>query len=233
MFGFGRKKSAMDRITSEMVYKLEDVNRRFPGVIPKRGDQVGTLALAIAMKVVFTFFDEDTFAKVLIQENSIEKDFPSSWTRTDALSRWYALGFICLTRCSMDSNWSDALTVSVGMQVYDATVEKMWILWSMPDAAKERVMAFMKTNIKSITSSLDAFVDGETRRAWFSRYAARIKGENPPWEIQRGGQSSAFEDLLSGGEVSADVNWNLALSAHCGALIKGIMMLATGADPIP
>jgi hypothetical protein len=82
-----------------MIYKLEEVNRRFPGVVPGRGVKVGNLALAIAMKIADYSMDKGTFEKVLIGEHAIEKEFPAGWGRADALARWYALGFICVTDC--------------------------------------------------------------------------------------------------------------------------------------
>jgi len=202
-------------------------------MIPGKRVRIGELSLAIAWKIALIFFDEDNFEKELIREHSIAKGFPPDWTRTDALSRWYSLGFICLTHCSKKSIWSEALTLGVGMQVYEAAVEKMWILWSMPEEVRVRVMEFMGTNIQSVTSSLNDVVDARTRTVWFRRYAARIKGENPPWEIQRGGQSSMLDELLSGGQVSTDLGLISHLSANFEALAEVILKLVTGAEPLP
>lgn len=232
MFGFGKKKTAMDRVTSETIYKLEDVNRRFPGAVPGRGIQVGKLALAIAAKTC-ACFNEGEFEKVLFQEPSIKEGFPRNWSRADALSRWYALGFICLTHCSMKSVWSNALTVDAGMQVYDASVEKMWILWSMSEEVRARLDSFMRSNIQNITRSLQTVVDAATRAEWFRRYAERIAGKNPPWEISGGWQSSVLEDSLRGDTVCTNLEFISDLSARFEVLAEGIMKLASGAEPLP
>jgi hypothetical protein len=125
------------------------------------------------------------------------------------------------------------LTLDVGTQVYDATVVELWILWSMPDTVKDKVMAFMGTNINGITRSLESVVDERTNAVWFRRYAARIKGGNPPWEIHSGGQSSVLGDLIAGETVSTDLALTAELSARYWVLAKDIKGLVSGAEPLP
>ncbi len=199
MFGFGRKKGATaPAISSEIalmrLQTLRELHGKYPGTIPGSGVKVADVGLELAKKVK-DHFSLNCFEKIFIPIFHIERGFPSGWSRADALSRWYALGLICLTHCSLTSIWNEALTLEVGNQVYDATVEEVWAFWSMPDVVRENVMLFMGSNIKSITSSLRTIVDERSEKLWFLRYSERlVKGGVSPWDISFGGQSDNWRD---------------------------------------
>lgn len=220
MFGFGWKtnKDAM-KPTSVMVEGYTAVKRKFPGVIPRSGTAIGDLAFEIAGDL------GNRFSKPAFERVRQGWAFSSAWTEFDALSRWYALGFICLMNCLQTSQWTEALTVEVGLKVHDAATELLWVLWSPPEAVREKVKAYMRENIKEITRSLDAFAIPASRRSWFINYAERIKGTNPPWDT-RGG---FFSQVLAGEQPSTDVLSGSLLMSHFGDARKSILDLVSGA----
>jgi len=184
MFGLGRKKDVdkSPNLTPGRVDRYFEICRNFPGIVPRSGAKVSDLAVSIA-KTITVSFNDVVFEDALLTRHSIEREFKAGWSRTDARSRWFSLGFICLTYCSLKSTWSEALTESVGNQVYDAAVEFLWLRSEVPDEVKKNVVLFMRANIQNITSSLNNDFE-EIRPLWFNRYAARLKGFSPPWTFQ-------------------------------------------------
>ena len=184
MFGFGRKHEAAANpgFTPERMEKALEIIGRFPGTVPKSGANVTDVGLAIG-KAIETCFNKIMFDDYLVKRFSVETRLAPGWSPDDALSRWYALGFICLTHCSMTKRWTEALPVEIGTQVYEASLEFLWLRFRMSEALRKRVSQFMQENIREITSSLASEVDGDLRRNWFNRYSRRICGYNPPWEV--------------------------------------------------
>ena len=89
--------------------------------------------------------------------------------------------------CLQNSQWTEALTLDVGLKVHDAATELLWVLWSPPEPVKEKVRTFMRENIKEITRSLDAFsIPASRRSTGLSIDAERIKGTNPTWDTRGG-----------------------------------------------
>ena len=220
MFGFGQKaKKEWLNPTAGMVESYRAIKTKFPGVIPRSGTAIGDLAFEIAGDLGKRF-STPAFERFLQSRN-----FSSGWTESDALSRWYALGFICLMNCLQTSQWTEALTLNVGLKVHDATTELLWVLWSPPEPLKEKVKAFMRENIKEITRSLDAFAIPTSRRNWFINYVERIKGANPPWDT-RGGFLS---QILDGEEPSTDVLSGNLLMSQFGDARKSVLDLVSGA----
>lgn len=220
MFGFGRK-AEKDRMkpTAAMVEGYSAVKMKFPGVIPRSGTAIGDLAFEIAGDL------SNRFSRATFERVRQGWAFSPGWTESDALSRWYALGFICLMNCLQNSQWTEALTLDAGLKVHDAATELLWVLWSPPEPVKEKVRTFMRENIKEITRSLDAFSIPASRRSWFINYAERIKGTNPTWDT-RGGFLS---QVLAGEQPSTDMlSGNLLMSCF-GDARKSILDLVSGA----
>ena len=220
MFGFGRKakKDGM-KPTAAMVEGYSAVKMKFPGVIPRSGTAIGDLAFEIAGDL------SNRFSKTAFEQVRQGWAFSPGWTEFDALSRWYALGFICLMNCLQTSQWTEALTLDVGLKVHDAATELLWVFWSPPEPVKEKVRAYMRENIKEITRSLDAFAIPASRRSWFINYAERIKGTSPPWDT-RGG---FFSQVLAGEPPSTDLLSGSLLMSHFGDARKSILDLVSGA----
>ncbi len=149
-------------------------------------------------------FDERVF-DILIKQHHIDKDFISGWSYQDSLSRWYALGTISLTRCLMSKTWNDALPSPFDLEVYDASLGLMWIMWRMPDAVRSKVDLFMRNNFQEIKNSFGSIVDAKTNAEWFRRYGDRLIGSNLPWEIRSGDTSAVAETLLTGENVTANI----------------------------
>jgi hypothetical protein len=188
MFGFGKKpKVPFDPARSLAEARRIDarlrVQRQFSGRIPRSGALICDLGFEVSRRVTDTF-SSPVFYQGLVSAIGIQSEFPIGWTAGDALSRYYALGLICLTHCSMQPVWSDALTIEAGMQVHDAALELMWTWanWIVPGPVAENTLRFMRDNIADITGSLRELVDERARRIWFSRYVARlVRGGNPAW----------------------------------------------------
>ncbi len=208
--------------TDEMFENYSLIKRKFPGVIPRRGTAIGDFALEIAGDL------GNRFSKPALEqflEGQLLGGFSPGWTESVALSRWYALGFICLIDCLQTSQWTESLTLDVGLKVHDATTELLWALWSPPEPVKEKVSTFMRQNIKEITPSLAGFAAPASRRNWFINYAERIKGANPPWDT-RGG---VLSQILAGEKPSTDVISGNFLMSHFGDARKSILDLVSGA----
>jgi hypothetical protein len=200
MFGFGKKpKVSFDQTRSLAEARRLDVllkvQRQFPGVIPRSGASICFLGLEVSRRVTDRFASP-VFYQGLISAIGIQKEFPLGWTAENALSRYFALGLICVTHCSMVSVWSDALTIEAGMQVYDAALEFMWTWdnWNAPGLIAEGTLRFMRDNIADIPGSLRELVDERARTIWFSRYAERLaRGGNPAWNIM---ETQRWRNLL-------------------------------------
>jgi len=180
------------------------VPEEYSTLIPGLKKTVSELASAVASRIIATF-NEKTFNEILITQHHIEKDFKSGWSYQDSLSRWHALGIICLTRCLMTRPWSDALPGPFDLEVYDASLDSMWVSWGMPVAIRAKVDSFMKESFLEIKKS---FVDWDNRdvfTAWFRRYGDRLIGANPSWEIRNGGTTDVLETLLKGEMVLSDM----------------------------
>jgi TPR repeat protein len=195
-----RTKSKHDSLDTS----LSIVERKDSAIIPERETKVAGLANSVAQQIV-AIFNEKTFNESLVNKHHIEKDFNPGWNYQDSLSRWYALGIICLTRCSMARPWSDALPDPLDLEVYDASLDSMWVSWGMPVAIRAKVDSFMKESFLEIKKS---FIDWDNRdvyKVWFRRYANRLIGANPSWEIRNGGASDDLETSLRGERFLADV----------------------------
>ena len=195
-----RTKSKHDSLDTS----LSIVERKDSAIIPERETKVAGLANSVAQQIV-AIFNEKTFNESLVNKHHIEKDFNPGWNYQDSLSRWYALGIICLTRCSMAKPWSDALPDPLDLEVYDASLDSMWVSWRMPVAIRAKVDSFMKESFLEIKKS---FVDWDNRdvyKVWFRRYASRLIGANPAWEVRNGGASDDLETSLRGERFLTDV----------------------------
>lgn len=136
--------------------------------------------------VISGFFSTDLYFSVFVSAARIEERFPTGWTRDAALSRWYSLGLICLTHCSIMTRWTDALSIQGGMDVHDATIRALWDRWRLTDNMQAKVRQFMQSNIKDITSSLRTIVNRQAQDRWFTHYAWRILyGVNAQWSISQ------------------------------------------------
>jgi hypothetical protein len=204
MFGFGRKKIAAPMLLDEAVQKrfraLIEIQEKFPSKIPQSDTTVALIAAEVA-KIVTSRFSLQFFEAIFAPVGLLDDRYPSGRSRTDMLALWYSLGLICLTHCSITNVWSEALTVDVGCQVYDATVASAWAFWAMPDPVRERVELFMGSNITHITRSLRTVVDARSKTIWFARYSERIlRGANPQWEVSfsgpPGGWRAKFGDAI-------------------------------------
>jgi len=135
-------------------------------------------------KVIGGVFGTYTYFSVFASVVRIEEQFPNGWTRDDAFSRWYALGLICLTHCSMTSRWTDGLSIHGGMRVHDATLKALWEEWSLSDEMQAKVCQFMQSNIKDIKASLRTLDSRKAQDRWFTYYAWRmVRGVNARWSI--------------------------------------------------
>jgi len=184
---------------------------KYSKVISGRGIKVWDLASSVAIKIT-EMFNEKSFNEILIKQHHIEKDFNSGWSYQDSLSRWYAIGVICLTRCLMTEQWNDALQEPYDIEVYDASLAFMWISWGMPEAVKAKVNSFMKDNFLEIKASFRHFDNTDTFRTWFLRYGDRLIGANPPWESQDGKNYNELETLLKGETILSDKSICLLIS---------------------
>lgn len=229
MFGFWKKRreDELPGVTFERAQEYFVICRKFPDVIPATGSSVCSLASEIA-KPITTCFNEAIFEDVLIRRFAIDKRFVTGWTKPNALALWYSLGIISLTRCSMLESWSEALTVDLGAQVYDATVEFLWLHWSVSDVLRQTVTAFMGTNIGRITKSLENSLNGWARTIWFLRYAARMRGLNPPWEIMDSEVQAKGGDALTRAAIDGDLELIEALCKF-DDLASGAVMKLIGA----
>jgi len=199
-------------ISEELIDRIIDVKRRYPDLIPGSNVTVADFAMQVAARASERF-SFPRFESALLREHSIEKDFINGWSRGDALSRWFALGFICLTQCSLTTTWNSELTLEVGNQTYSAAVECMWLWWDMPDAIRERVQHFMGHHITDITSSLRGIVDEASQCEWFCQYSIEMKGGNPRWK-NRGNYTPQHWEVRVWNLLSADLTLNAFLNLH-------------------
>jgi hypothetical protein len=75
----------------------------------------------------------------------------------------------------------------------------------MPEELKNKVNSFMKENFMEIQKSFSNWDNLDTFKIWFRRYANRLVGANPPWEIQNGGTADDLETFLRGERVLSNV----------------------------
>jgi hypothetical protein len=75
----------------------------------------------------------------------------------------------------------------------------------MPEELKIKVNSFMKENFMEIQKSFSHWDNLDTIKAWFRRFANRLIGANPPWEIRNGGTSDNIETFLRGERVLSNM----------------------------
>jgi len=220
-------------MAAKRVRAMFEVARKFPGSVPRNGTTVAMTGVKL-VTILAGRFSLLSFETVVVPLFRIEDRYPSGWSQADALARWYALGLICLTHCAMTRVWNDALTVDIGCQVYDATIDLAWTFWSMPDPVRQRVESFMRSNRTELTSSLRTIVDAWSKSVWFARYSERmVKGGTPPWQLSFGGPPGGWRAKF--GDVGlfddADIQLGKFLQIQFEETANSILNALSGAEP--
>jgi len=210
------------RNKQEQVYEEFRSQEAYRPKLSNTGNQTPAKIAAKAAYFVAASFSDKTF-----HERFDDQPMAESWTISDALATWYALGYFCFLSCAglvdADPTFETA--------ILDKGLERLIEEWQMPQQIHAKFHAFLRGNIRDILATYEGADDAQKFARFFSLFVTRIVGGTTVFSTASLSHGSLLSSVIKGEMINTDVVMHIGLSmvfvGTRSAVKKGIQSAVT------